>query len=309
MQTIIIHKHNTGCGGIGDFLRSALSFYSLAIRCRYGFCIDLSDNPHLQQCFITPPISTHVNMKNAETIRLLRGIYSIDDMKCVLEKFKNQPAVYVLYSNAIGFEKIEDLHAIIPHFFSTIIKPSQLVIDYLNNIYATYGLQKNNYISVHVRCGDRNMCKRSNPTVWGDGDNPNRRDFRIDVGDADVPNRYNNLIQTFIKKQDIDANVPIVIHSDSSVFKQKLHAVNPNYKIIDIEIQHIAENIGNNNLDSYVSTIAELYMIANASKIFMPNVYSGFSHLASLINQIPLYVNMNSCYFDYYNANNIVKIK
>ena len=88
-------------------------------------------------------------------------------------------------------------------------------------------------------------------------------------------------------------NLPLIIHSDSNILKNNLKKLNDNLILLDINIQHICNNIGNNNEYSFISTIAEFFIISKASKVFMMDVYSGFSHLASVIGNKELIVNID----------------
>ena len=295
-KTIIIHKHDIPYGGIGDFIRSALSFFTLSQKMGYEFYIDLSDNIKLKNCFITPSIPMTVSYENFEIIKLGGGIYKYEDIEQTLYKIKNNPKTYIIYSNAIGYEKnISDYTS---YFFSNILKPSLAVNNLLDDIYKKYDLTPNNYVSVHIRCGDRHMGRNLDGKI-----NLQCCDFRIDIDNNNSYEHFNNIINNF--KNNYDIKIPIIIHSDSVLFKQKFI----DFQNLDIEIQHLnGFSVGSNNNDSaYISTTAEFYFIANAEKIIMPDVYTGFSHSASLVNATKLYVNFDSIYFNFYNANNIVK--
>jgi hypothetical protein len=294
-KTILIHKHKNHCGGVGDFIRSALSFYSLAQRLKYDFFIDLSDNENFQQCFMTPALNLN-GQTNTETIYLIGGIVTLQQMAPILEKFANNPKTYVIYSNAIGFEPIENLQQISAEFFDVMLKPSQHVMSYVNDLLEKHELHSDKYVSVHIRCGDKNM---------GNGNNASN-DYRINVDDTANYEKINEIICNFKTKHNV--TIPIVLHSDSSKLKNNFKILYPEYKQIDVEIQHVAENIGSNNLNSYISTMAEFYIIANAHNIVMLDAYSGFSHTASIINAKTLHVNFNSVYFNLYNANNIINM-
>ena len=58
--------------------------------------------------------------------------------------------------------------------------------------------------------------------------------------------------------------------------KNKIKEINNKYIILDLDIKHIAENIGINNENSFVSTVGEFYIISKANKIYLPNVYSEY---------------------------------
>jgi hypothetical protein len=75
-----------------------------------------------------------------------------------------------------------------------------------------------------------------------------------------------------------------------------------------LDIKHIAEDVGANTSEGYISTIAEFYIISKARKIYMPEVYSGFSHVASYIEGKPLYTKINDERYNILNVNSNVKI-
>jgi hypothetical protein len=67
----------------------------------------------------------------------------------------------------------------------------------------------------------------------------------------------------------------------------KMH--NSSYIFLDIDIQHVCNSYGKNTIESFISTLAEFYILSKSAGIIMP-VYSGFSHIASIIGTIPLYI-------------------
>ena len=66
---------------------------------------------------------------------------------------------------------------------------------------------------------------------------------------------------------------------------------------LNIEIQHIAESLGANTRESYISTIAEFFILMKAKTIFMCGSYTGFSHIAAVIGRKPFYVTTRTDYF------------
>ena len=108
-KTIIIHCHSLYCGGIGDFIRASLSFYSFCQRNNIEYYIDFKENPHLKQCFDINLIPDLINYFDSEEICLLNGYYSYDNIKNELNKILNNPKVYYLKTNAIGFENLDEI--------------------------------------------------------------------------------------------------------------------------------------------------------------------------------------------------------
>ena len=88
--------------------------------------------------------------------------------------------------------------------------------------------------------------------------------------------------------------------------KKNLINLKSEYKILDINISHISENTGAKDENSYIATIAEFYILANANIIITPYTYSGFSHIGSLINNKKIYTYLHHSYYNLINSNNIV---
>jgi len=298
-KTIIIQKHSLCCGGIGDFIRACLSFYSLSQRLNYDYYINFDENVYLKECFVIEEIPNDITNLESEEIILLDGIYSYESIKPILDRITSNPKVYYLKSNAIGFESNENIQNIKDYFFNNILKPSHKIINFINNIYNNYNIINNNYISVHVRCGDYNMQKNLDQIT-------SSIDKRINIDDNNIYEYYNKMINKV--KEDYKINIPVIIHSDSVIFKNKMKEINSEYTYLDLEIKHIAENIGIDNINSFISTISEFYIISKAAKIILLNVYSGFSHIASIIENKELLVNFNVEYFNYLHTNNIINI-
>jgi hypothetical protein len=262
----------------------------------YDYYIDFEENQFMKECFDIPEIPSYINKISSENITLIRNIHGIntyDSVKSILDKINDNPKVYNIKSNYIGFESNENINNIKTSFFNSIMKPSKKVINYINKIYLKNNITDNNYISVHIRCGDYNM-----------ETNVNSSDNRVDLKNNNIYDNIHNIINNFKIINNI--NVPIIIHTDSVIFKNKMNEKYNEYKYLDIDIKHIAEDIGNNNEQSYISTISEFYIISQSSKILLLNNYSGFSHIASMINSKELHTNVNSLYFDYLNCNNII---
>lgn len=289
---MLIQKHSYGCGGIGDFLRSALSFYSFCKRFNVSYYIDFSENINFGKCFVVNPIPDY-NIIDSENITLLNGVYNYDDISLILDKIKSNNKIYILKSNAIGFENNEFIKLVVDEFFTKILVLNENVINKINDLYKTFNLQENNYISVHIRCGDKNMTN-----------NNNSLDNRIDINNKFVYDEYTNLINKFVKNDEYK----IVIFTDSIFFKEKILEKNNFLINLNVNIKHVAENIGVNDVNYFIDTISEFYIMSKSKCIYSFGVYSGFSHLASIVNNKPLYVNYKSGYFSLLNNNNVKNI-
>jgi hypothetical protein len=295
-KSIIIHTHTYGSGGIGDFLRASLSLYSICHRYNLDYYINFNENEKLKQCFDIKEIPLIDN--NIEYISLIASTSTENNFKPYINKFISEPKIYNIKCNLIGIESTENINKIREYYFTNILKPTQKVIDYINQIYEKYNITNNNYISVHIRCGDRTI----------DINNTNNStDYRIDITNINIIKEYKEIINKFSLQYNIN-NLPIIIHSDCKYFKDELKKLENNFIYLDVDIKHIAENIGINTIDGYISTIAEFYIISKANKIFIPFVYSGFSHLASIINNKQLFMINSSEYYDLLHCNNIIKL-
>ena len=128
-------------------------------------------------------------------------------------------------------------------------------------------------------------------------------DNRIDLSIENIItiNEYLNYI-----KEKYNLNLKIIIHSDTQRIKDELHRLNNNYLILDISIQHVHNNIGNNTRESFISTIAEFYILSRAQSIFMIKSYSGFSHIASIIGKNQLYTTNGHFLYNYLGPQNLI---
>ncbi len=281
-KTVIIHKHSNKCGGIGDFLRASLSFYSLCKKHNFYYYIDFSENINLGKCFDTIPIPKHIYDNPIENLNLIGGLTNKIEFKKYLDMFENIKKVYIIKCNLIGFESNDSILNIKNSYCQEFLKPNEKVLNIINNIYTKYNIKSENYVSVHLRTGDKNI-------EINDGNiTQNRRDIKYDISDSNIK-IINNYIKDFINTYKI--NIPVVIHSDSVLLKKSLSELNNNFIILDLNIKHIAEDIGLENEQYYLDTIAEFYLISQAREVLLPYHYSGFSHLASILGNKPIYTN------------------
>lgn len=287
-MTTLILNHSIGAGGIGDYIRAALSLYAVAKKCGYDYYLIFADNPFFGSCFNTTPPPRDLLAKSES----MEWFYDINNARLeILEKFK-KPGVYLIKSNTIEIVSNDEINAIREEFFRDILRPSEEVKKRILEYYEQHNLSPGNYISIHVRCGDRHM-----------GKNHLHPDSRTN---PDVLDYLDHVAKILELKELSKLDLPLVIHSDNEEYKQKLSNVLPGVINLKIDIQHIAElNLGNNSQEAYYSTVAEFYFMASAKAIISPGIYSGFSHIASIINGIDFYAFYDSHYFHLLNAQNI----
>ncbi len=272
-KLILIHKHGEKKGGIGDFIRASISLYSLSKKMDFDYYIDLTDNNYLDNCFEYKKLELSNEEKdNIETLDMIGGITSPEYMINLINNLLNQPQIYYIYCNLVGFEKTNDYKQHIDEYNDYVLKPSLSVLNKIKDLFTFNNLEENNYISVHVRCGDYTM------NLQGTSD------FRVNIFDEYMYIDLNNKIQKFITNQNI-MDKKIVLNTDSIYFKNQMKEKFNQYIYPDIEIKHIAEDAGSNTQDAYISTIAEFYFISKAYIIFLPLSYSGFPHWSAVLGK------------------------
>jgi hypothetical protein len=307
-KSIIIHKSSYGTGGLGDFTRAAISFYSFCVRNNLEYYIDFSENPNLSKCFYVQNIPESIKTLPCLSLNLIGGICDYESIKDILDKILTIPKVYYIKSNYLGFEDIKYISNVRDSFFSSVLKPSEIILEKINEIYKNNHIEPYKYISFHIRCGDYNIpnflvSKRN------EGQNYNQHKYlsniRIDLENQNIYVLYQSYIEKLKKEYNI--TVPFIIHSDSLIFKENMKNLYPQHLYLDIDIQHTSDCIGNNTPESFISTISEFYIMTKSSKIFVllieginnPNTaQSGFSLTASLVENTPLYTN-NKTYPSY----------
>lgn len=297
---IVVHRHFYGGGGIGDFIRAAMSFYSICKRNNFEYYIDFDINPNLKKCFNfreLPEEIKNLNL-NTNTITFFQGQIIFEEKSFTEIVLNNPNVINILHSNAIGIESKENIYNIREDFINNILKPNNEVNNYINNTFQKYNISENNYISVHARCGDKHI-KKNNSNYVTDHE-------WININDDEIYRKFSNSIEKF--KSDNNLNLPVIIHSDSNIFKENLKKINPEYLTIDIDVTHISEPLGPQNIESYIATIGEFFIISRANIIYSPYTYSGYAHLASILGTKKIYSHRNHYYYDLLNFDNIIYI-
>lgn len=276
-QSIIIHSYNYTCGGIGDLLRSIISFYTICQNNNIPFYINFNNIPLFNACFETLnyPIPLNKTIKSYNIIGDYGGTVQIQSI--IQYALQNENEIIVVYSNKI-MGGINTYISKSISTLSTVLRPSIIITNKIQELYKQYNLTEKHYFSFHLRCGDKYISTESHVGL--------STDIRTHINEDNII-YYDNLIKTVINKYKI--TLPIVIHSDSYVLKDKLKALNSQYIYMDIDIQHVCNNLGKNTAESYISTVSEFYILSQSCGIIMP-YYSGFSYMAAVIGDVPLYI-------------------
>ena len=135
--------------------------------------------------------------------------------------------------------------------------------DIILNTKNIFNLNISNYISIHLRLGDKYL-EINKPNVSCDSRKYNKQNF------------YN------IIEQNYDKN--IIFFCDNNSFKQELKKKYNNIIILNSKIGHTA--IRNTTYEEVLDTITEFYIMTNSDKIYGAS-FSGFSIVASKYNNIP----------------------
>lgn len=287
-NSTIIHSHNFDCGGLGDFFRSLISFCGLCKQNDINFGINLDQNPLLKACFNVEPIDDSVMFQPIEYRKCVGGIdeFGTKFIEETIDRAMESRLTQVVLSNCA----VLDNRPLILSGISSLKKimgPSDLTLSKIQELSQRYGLKDGNYSSFHLRCGDVYMTRRF-------GFQRNRKkivDRRVNSA-TDTVEKYSQLLLNCADRLKKDSL--LIVHSDSSDMKSKLRKKlsrsqeKDRFVFLDIKPQHTASNLGENSVDSFAMSVAEFYIIAASSNVFMP-IYSGFSHLAAVLGDVRLY--------------------
>lgn len=272
----LIHEYEPHAGGLGDLFRSILSHFAMCRRETIPFYVSLEKVPHLQACFVCAKpetISTSTYTK--------RSIGDYDGTQSILETIqliKALPTCAVrITSNGTIFHEKQLLQESIPFLFQNVLQPSLNVIGKLESIYLQHNIRPKQYVCVHIRTGDRVIELEQNGSQTSS-------DCRVRL-EIETLHKFHRHIQ--IWKQNISNNLPIYILSDSISLRRSLLSLDPSYRTLDAQVQHVANGYGKNTEHSYCSTVMEFFFLQNAHTIYMP-IYSGFSHIASVLGNCEL---------------------
>jgi len=267
-------------GGLGDFFRSAISFYALSKKNNYKYEFNFDKRPELNICFNT---NTH-NKNDLKNISITKygeyvNKYDIQNIINLLESNNVN-----IISNIFGIESSEYILSLVDEF-NKLIKPSEIVLNEIDKILINNSLKDKEYISIHIRCGDKYL---NNQDIYC------KEDERLSISTClnDIENKINHFNNNHNPN-----NLLLVIHSDSEILKSKFK---DKYIVIDTIIQHTAiHSDTKNDMNGFISTVAEFYIMSK-SKSIIQITYSGFSQWSSILGKVPLYTYANSKMLDFF---------
>jgi hypothetical protein len=293
MKSVIIFVPRFYGGGIGDLIKSSLSFYTWAKREGCEFYFDFSEHPQLGKCFNTKYIPSSIATLPVQEVRIYDRVYTKpypDELSSLWNAIRTNVAQYRIKSNIFGFEPAEELMKNVDEFRNNVLVPSQLVKKQYRNILKSLGIEEKKYISVHIRCGDKYM---------RDFDRSCPNDKRFDVnGNAcrEIVATIDKFISENKEKREEITKYPIVIHSDSDILRKMISTIGK-YKMMNSDIQHTAQHTEGNNLEPYISTMADFMVLSHAAIIIQAPSYSGFSHVASIYGNTEMHSSAESDFF------------
>jgi hypothetical protein len=264
---------NADATGFGDFIRGC--YFLLEFCERYNIDVDFhiydSNIKNYLSYFISKPILNDAIAKN--TYKFIKinckftnehGIigYDIDDNNNDFINYLNSQIFYSnnIFINTVNFPThfINKKHI---DYMKTILEPTSVLKIELNELMSKLGVEKNHYITYHIRLGDKYL------------DNQNET---IDY----------NVLNKIIYKLNIDSNKTYLLLSDSIVLKQILSVRYVNIKVMLNEIVHSIEND-----DAKIkNTLLDFYLMSNSTQIISFSIYphgSGFSKWCATTYEIP----------------------
>lgn len=306
-KTFIIN--NPFAVGIGDFLLKALTAFSLAKELKYNFYIEFKEIPLLYNCFDVTNIPNDIINKTRKHIDIeCLGDENVDEVKTMMDNI-DEDVIQIMIKSHKQLDRLLTQN-VYQEFFTDIIKPHKNILDNISNIYKQYNLEEKKYISVHVRCGDNYMAYKINGYSF-DMAGRSLQDHRVNMH---VGKSYTSIIGyiELLRKQ---LNLPVVVHTDSKIFKDIMKRTQQQYIYLDLDIQHTGYDwIGKNDVVSYISTLTEYFIMSKAACILNPmnksnseNTYTGFSHTASFFQPVTLYITDDNArnYYKMFHRENI----
>lgn len=271
-SVIVVYPRRHG-GGLGDFLRCALSFYAFARRNDIPFYIDYSESGLLQNAF-EQNVQHTPELEKQENITLYDRILPASDpyIQNLLNKILTIPARYNFRSNMFGFEPTEAILEVVDDFLKYKFVPSAATVQQIEDLRNVMNIKSDKYVSIHVRCGDNLMINYDNPS--------HSVDKRMHVNSETIGNLGAKLN---VILEDVRNSHKIITHSDNEIMRNELSSV---CCVIPMQssIQHTAHENIENNAAHYISTVAEFFIMMKAELIIQVT-YSGFSHWAAILGK------------------------
>lgn len=161
-------------------------------------------------------------------------------------------------------------------FVKTILEPSLNMTKYINNTLSNLKITKNNYITIHIRCGDNTFLKNSDPIFKPYTD-------KLIAHISKIFEQYRG------SSDDHSLDDKFLIISDNLILKTFLIKMFPFAVAVFKNITHLGEGI-KQEADKVKNTLLDFYLLSFSKKIFSFSSYghgSGFSEWCAFTYNIP----------------------
>lgn len=269
-----ISYKNSQTSGFGDFIRGC--YYLLEFCDALNVFVDfhIYDNNiryFLKYFRLKPKINEKIANNICKFTKVnasftnIKGIinYNIDNNDADFINYINNQNVYSnnIFINAINFPShlISQSHI---NYMKTILEPTDLFKIEISNLMKKIGLNKNDYITYHIRLGD------------------NYIDNHFEL-------IQNNKLKQIINRLDIDKDNNILLISDSVLIKNILTKKYSKIKTLETKAIHTCQI---NDIDKIKDTLFDFYLMSNSSNIISFSIYphgSGFSKWCAITYEIP----------------------
>jgi hypothetical protein len=246
----IIYHFDIGYGGIGDYIKYFI--YLLSICIKHKIQIYLKNKSLIEK---------YLKLKY-EKMYLNDDTLSIIEIKDLNDIFNIKPDI---------FYKISPFHMYVCNDFIyniPLLNETAKIFYFTNDIilYANKLIDSNQYISIHLRLGDKYLETDKN--------------FIICLEDERKydENALFNYIETHCNKN-------LLFFCDNNAYKLKIKSKYPFIKIFNYEIGHTS--LINTTETQIFNTIIDFYIISNSQSIYMCSE-SGYPRVASKFNNIPI---------------------
>jgi len=252
MTVTLIINHCISDSGLGDTIRSAYAYFIMSKKLGFKIFYDFT-NQNLGNCF-----DTNINHTCTKDCKFFKD-FSKDNEKT--HEFINFLTTVTNYpENHIFHVRSNHCYEIVDFKEFGLRENRESFIKWLNKTPKLEARIKQltpskNYISIHIRCGDRHMFKQG----------PCSNDSRIDPLDTKI----DQLIHNLAKKE------TVVLFTDNPNIRQRLNK----YCLNTRQAVHIGKKA---SVEEIIDTVSEFFIIGQATHIFV-GVRSGFSYWPSVL--------------------------
>lgn len=247
-------------GGLGDFMRSALAFYSFAKANCHPFYLNITSHPI--------GIYFKNNLRDLQnydiTYNDVSGRTSLG-LNSFLERIRNDQSFNIrIISNICDFLDINVLKANTSEFLKMLELTSEAEAHISKLLDIKDGQILPAYTSLHLRCGDHYMSHN---------DNRFHTDNRL--SNCDVSSKLSVLTSNYPK--------PVIFHCDSQKVKDDV-CDRCGFLTLKLDIGHTAHQV---TQSQHLDALAEFFIIGRANQVVMytPSGWlSGFSYWSAILH-------------------------